>query len=92
MVNNIKIIDSYLISKKEFKKYLLDYVHNNENYEVILKRSLISLILEWSTHNFLYKLNISRNRTKDVDLDYPQKWYYKIGYFFIGLISYIFIK
>lgn len=92
MVHNIKIIDSYLISKKEFKKYLLNYVHNNENYEVILKRSLISLILEWSTHNFLYKLNISKNRTKDVDLDYPQKWYYKIGYFFIGLISYIFIK
>ena len=50
------------------------------------------MVLEWAAHNMLYNLNIQRERTKDVDLDYPQKWYYKVGYGICGVVALIFIK
>lgn len=50
-------------------------------------RSNKSLIREWITHNNLYKLNLYRDRTASVDLNYPQKWYMKIAYFIFSIIS-----
>lgn len=50
-------------------------------------RSNKSLIREWITHNNLYKLNLYRDRTASVDLNYPQKWYMKITYFIFSIIS-----
>jgi hypothetical protein len=36
-------------------------------------------------HNRLYKLHILRDRTKDVDLEYKQKWYLKVLYSILGI-------
>lgn len=80
----IKIIDSYKISKySDMKVILMQLIDNNElpeNYN----RSLSGMIEEWRCHNLFYKLGIYKNRTKDCDLEYPQKWYYKIAYFLMS--------
>jgi len=94
--DDITIYDSYLISKKRFDLCLGEisrYITENSiDCDVFKERSYLSLKLEWSTHNFLYKLNIKPSQTKDVDLNVPQKWYEKVGYSVCGLFGWIFIK
>lgn len=89
--NNIHIQDSYKYSKYIMRSTLQIYKDQFKEYDVF-KRSITSMVLEWATHNMLYNLNIQRHRTKDVDIDFPQKWYYKIGYSIFGIIALIFIK
>ena len=84
-MENLHIVDSYKISKWNMLKIL-------KNRDCVLERSNFSLLLEWASHNLLYDLHIARERTKDVDLEYPQKWYYKVAYFIIGLLALIVIK
>lgn len=97
-VYNIHIENSYAVSKKDFNKVLADreweaYEHNIESeIGVFQNRSQFSLKCEWACHNFLYALNIARERTKDVDLDYPQKWYLRIAYTVGGVLVWLFIK
>lgn len=90
--NNISIKDSYKVSKHDFRTVLNqindDYPTNN----VINNRSFKSMIKEWSAHNFLYMLGLWRNRTKTVDLNYPQKFKEKIVYFIFGWFCWLFIK
>lgn len=90
-MDNIHITDSYKISKKDFKKFLSNYKNEHPDCEVF-KRGMFILIMEWSTHNFLYRLGLWKERTNNVDLDYPHKWYVEILYFITGIFSYIFIK
>jgi hypothetical protein len=47
---------------------------------------------EWAAHNLLWDLNIYRSRTKDIDLNYPQKWYVRLGYFILGSFALLVIK
>jgi hypothetical protein len=49
------------------------------------KRSYTSLIAEWRTHNRLYRLGYKQHRTRDVDLDYPLKWYFEFAYRILGI-------
>ena len=60
------------------REYLEDYNITMEN--PLTFRSNNSLIREWVTHNNLYRLGLYKDRVKDVDLNYPQKWYIKILY------------
>lgn len=85
---NIHIKDSYKVPKRLFDSYLDSF----KEHEIMKHRSRFSLKLEWAAHNLLYMLHVQRERTKDVDLDYPQKWYYKISYFVLGLIGSIIVK
>ena len=63
---------------KTLREYLEDY---NITMETPLTfRSNNSLIREWITHNNLYRLGLHKDGVKDVDLNYPQKWYIKILY------------
>lgn len=89
--NNIHIVDSYAIPKAHYERSLAQIENEHPECEVF-KRGYPSLKREWATHTLLYDLNIQRERTKDVDLDYPQKWYYRIGYAVIGTIALIFVK
>ena len=83
--NNIKIIDSYKINKKkEMINILLSLKEEYSNCNTF-KRSIFSLLCEWKTHNRLYYLGLWKSRTKDVDLNYPLKWYMKILYFICGI-------
>lgn len=90
-MNNIHINDSFAVSKHSFKAVLATY-DDDDARAVRAKRSDFSLLTEWAAHNALYNLGIARERTKDVDLQIPQKWYEKIGYPVIGCLVWIFIK
>ena len=90
--NNIHIFDSYLVSKKDFKTILKTIASENETNNVVLNRSIFSMEMEWSTHNFLFCLNIEKERTKDVDFEYPQTLINKILYYIGGIIGWFFIK
>ena len=86
--SNLHIEDSYKIPGRDFREVLNDISHANPNAFLFKARCICGMCLEWSTHNFLYKIGFQRERTQDVDLDYPQKWYYKIGYAIIGTLVY----
>lgn len=90
--NDLKVIDSYKVSKKEFKPFINYVKEENPDVSLFKHRKVWHMCLEWATHNFLYKLGIKPESTKDVDLNYPLPWYEKIGYFVIGCISWLFIK
>ena len=93
--DNIKIKDSWEVPKKKFPRILaqIQLKIEVEHLECeVFNRSYFSLEMEWATHNFLYMLHIARSHTKDVDLNYPQKWYEAIFYFVFGIIGWIFIK
>ena len=89
--NNIRILDSYKISKDEFDSILYYIKDNNPDCDA-WKRSFKSLMSEWACHNAAYNLGIRRNKTKDVDLNYPQKWYVSMTYYIIGALVWLFIK
>ena len=68
--NNIHIYDSYCVSKHDMLNVLY-HIKTDSPYCDVWNRSMKSLVNEWVVHNFLYKLGLYQDRTKDVDLDYP---------------------
>lgn len=88
---NLHIVDSYRMSKRDMLTALYQLKQRHHKTD-IFKRSVKSLRREWATHNLLYALGIARERTKDVDLNHPQKWYVGLAYFFCGAVALIFIK
>lgn len=88
----ITIYDSWEVSKHDFDSVLFEIETAYPENKVICERSMCSLKLEWACHNFLYKINYKRKRTKDTDLEYPQPWYMKIGYTLGGIMVWLFIK
>lgn len=89
MIANIHIEDSYRVSKNSFKAVLATY--NNESANIVKSnRSTYSLCMEWAVHNCLYSLGLWKERTKDVDLNYPNKWSWL--YCVLGTLVYPFIK
>lgn len=91
--NNLHIEDSYQVPKKDFAKDI-DIVLEGLSWieSEVRKRSMFSLTTEWACHNFLYRIGICRSRTKDVDLNYPQKLWEKILYPAFGCVVYFLIK
>ena len=89
--NNLHLIDSYKVSKKRFDGELnrIKAIHPNSD---VWKRTRCSLKLEWATNNGLYALGIKRDRTKDVDINYPLKWYEKVMYSIAGFLVWLLIK
>lgn len=90
--NNIHINNSCSYSKKQFGTVYNVLRGLYPDNAVLNNRSNYSLSCEWATHNLLYDLHIFRSRTADVDLNYPQKWYEKIGYFLVGSVALLLIK
>ena len=89
--NGINLLDSYRISKKDFSE-VLEEKRGLYPQNPVWNRSIKSLKREWALHNFLYLLGVARKKTKHVFLDYPQKWYARLGYFVFGSLSMLFIK
>lgn len=89
--SNLHIEDSYLIEKRLFSRRLnsIKAIHPNSD---VWKRSMKSLEREWAVHNALYSLGIEKERTRSVDLNYPQKWYVKFAYAVAGYILWPFIR
>ena len=90
MENRIKVYDSYSVPKADIEKELLKLKERYPEH-CIWNRSMRSLVLEWAAHNLLYSLNIRTEKTKDVDLDYPQEWRFRFIYSILGAIALIFI-
>lgn len=90
--NNIHINDSYVYSKNSFDSVFSMLRRKYPKNSVLLNRSDKSLSREWATHNLLWDLHIARSRTASVDLNYPQKWWMKLGYFIIGTFALWVIK
>lgn len=90
--NNLHVEDSYCFEKRIIRQFIFGLRWNTEHDFDVWKRSDFSLMTEWYCHNFLYRLGIFRSRTKDVDLNHPQKIWEKVVYPIFGSIAYIFIK
>lgn len=88
---NLHIEDSYQASKKDFRPFL-ETTRTNHPWSEIWNRSIGSMCREWAANNLLYAPHIFRSHTKDVDLNYPQKWYVSLAYNVFGAIAMIFIK
>lgn len=89
-IKNIHIEDSYNYPKSEMIPELEAIKVYHPECEVF-KRSMFSLKCEWITHNALYALGLWKDRTKDVDLDYPcdkPEWVYMV----LGILVWPFIK
>ena len=86
--NNVHIEDSYLMKNPFEMRQTLNEVRKlteKYHYTVLEERSNCSLIREWIAHNNAYTIGYKRERTGSVDLNFPQKWYVKVLYFFLSL-------
>lgn len=88
----MKIYDSFLVHKDRFESEINVIRYMNPDCPIWHLRSMGSMKREWATHNLLYSLGIKRKSTKDVDLDFTQKWYMKLAYWVIGNIALLVIK
>lgn len=79
--SNVHIENSYLVGKADIQDVLTTIQGADAlGSSVFEERNKASLKAEWVVHNALYNLGIQRERTKDVDLDYPcdkPEWVYK---------------
>lgn len=82
----IKLLNSVEVPKANFEAELI-YLRELYSEHPVWKRTMKSLRREWAAHNLAYNLGIRREKTKDVDLDYPQKWYMKLLYAVVGTIA-----
>lgn len=90
--DNINIKDSYQVRNpfemrailKKIKEFLKE---NNITMDTPFNhRSMCSMVREWVAHNNAYVLGYKKERTGNVDLNYPQKWYVKVLYFMLSLV------
>lgn len=82
---SLHVEDSYTLNKRKDIRLFLESIKSHNNVS-LFNRNITSLINEWKGHNLLYNLHLFRSHTKDVDLEYPQKWYYIIIWNIIGLL------
>lgn len=89
--NNLQLQASYTIAKKSFLRELAAIRARHPECGV-WKRSPKSLVREWAAHNAFHALGIFPSRTCHTDLNWPQKWYFRIGYGVIAALVWSFIK
>jgi len=90
--NDIHITDSWMLTKDGIFALLTAIRAGGFEDCEVLKRSDTSLCLEWATHKALYKMGFQKERTKDADLDWPQKWYVSLGYWIVGFLVWPFVR
>lgn len=88
----IHILNSYQASKKEIDYILKEFRDRHPKNPTLENRSDRSLKNEWLAHNLLYRLGIAVENTRDLGLEYPQKWYLKIGYWIVGNLAKVFLS
>lgn len=88
---NLKIFDSYTVSKKKFHS-IFKQIHNLHPKSEIWERKEWLMHLEWAARNLCYNLHFFRSHTKDVDLNYSQCFLVKIFYTVFGAIAWLLIK
>jgi len=89
--DNIQLKSSFKVKKDDFERELL--AMREEHPECLVwNRSIKSLKREWATHNAFHALGILRRRTADTDLNWPQGWLTRVGYWIAGAVVWPFIK
>lgn len=89
--NNLKLKSSYKVKKDDFVRELLA-MRESHPESLVWNRSIKSLAREWAAHNALHAMGIFQTKTADVDLNWPQNWLTRIGYYVAGVIVWPFIK
>lgn len=89
--DSIKLFNSYLVPKGKFSREL-NSIRNLHPNIPLWNRSNGNIRREWAAHSLAYSLNICRNKTADVDLEYDPKWYHNLAYFVAGTIALLVIK
>lgn len=89
--DNVKIHDSQFVRKRYFRS-TLERIKELHPATDVWRRSLCSLKREWACHNFLWSYGIARERVKDVDLNYQQKWYVSLAYWIGGTLVWPFVN
>lgn len=88
--NNINIKNSYKINNRLVMRMILDVLKNEVKEEHLEspfdKRSVRGMVREWVAHNNLYKLGYKKDRTCNIDLNYPQKLYIPIVYWILSIL------
>lgn len=91
--DNIHIENSYRIYSRTVMYEFLEELKKQLKIACITTetpfnhRSVNSMVNEWVAHNNLYVLHYKTDQTKSVDLDYPQKWYCRLGYWLLSRIA-----
>ena len=88
---NIQLKSSFEVRKEDFERELLS-MREAHPESLVWNRSVRSLKREWAAHNAFHALGVFRKQTADVDLDWPQGWFYRIGYGLVGAVVWPFIK
>ena len=89
--NNIHIISSFLVKKKDFERELTAIRELHPDCGV-WNRTIDSLKREWTVHNALHRLGIARKRTADTDLNWPQPWLTRALYTILGALLWPFVE
>lgn len=80
---NIKIIDSWKITKRKVMKEMIkEILYKAPIYST--KRSIGSLVREWRSHNIMYNIGWFIRHTKDCDLESNEALYRRFIYFIMG--------
>jgi hypothetical protein len=88
--DNLKIIDSYKLSKKYFSaeiKSIRDIYPDSK----VWNRGIPQMCLELACHNFAYNVGFQRERTKDTDINYPQSFWERALYAVVGVLVWVFV-
>lgn len=83
--NNTKVINSYLLSTRKAIKEEVEWIKENRiarNYKV--NRTTNSYVREWLGHNRLYKWNIARSHTRDVDMEENMSIFMELVWLLLG--------
>ena len=89
--NNIRLKSSFEVSKDDFERELLA-IREQHPDSLVWNRSIDSLKREWAVHNAFHSLGLMRRQTAHTDLNWPQKWYIRMGYAVASTIAWPFIK
>ena len=74
--DNTHILDSASVrSKAEMRLFLQEVRSQSSSDMAVCRRDMESMVREWRSHNFFYRIHVYRSRTKDVDLELCQTWY-----------------
>lgn len=85
--NRVKLLDSYQCPKAKYGRELRRIRNLHPALPLWESRTERSMHCEIAAHTLLYNLNIKREKTKDCDLNYEQRWYEKIGYGILGTFA-----
>lgn len=88
----IQLVDSFKLSKKDIKVIIDNLIHDYPENNVIKHRTKYSILSEIHVHNFCYKLNLFRERTRSTDINYPINKFAEQIYKIIGPLCAICIK